>query len=50
MNVDIFANQTLCEIVCVNQDENAKKFKARRYYLPKGFIKNYNVIISGKNF
>ena len=27
-----------------------KRFKARRYYLPKGIIINYNVIINGKNF
>ena len=33
-----------------NQDENAKRYKVRRYYLPKSIIKNYNVIISGKNF
>ena len=31
-------------------DNNAKRYKARRYYLPKGVIKNYNVIINGKNF
>ena len=24
------------------------RFKTRRYYLPKGLIKNYNVIINGK--
>ena len=24
--------------------------KAKRYYLPKGIIKNYNTIINGKNF
>ena len=33
-----------------NQDANCKRFKARRYYLLKGIIKNYNVIINGKNF
>ena len=27
-----------------------KRFKARRYYLPKGIIINYNIIINGKNF
>ena len=26
-----------------------KSFKAKRYYLLKGFIDNYNVIISGKS-
>ena len=33
-----------------NQDDNAERFKTRRYYLPKGIIKNYNIIIYGKNF
>ena len=32
------------------QGENAKRYKAQRYYLPKGAIKNYNVIINGNNF
>ena len=26
------------------------RFKTRRYYLPKGIIEYYNVIINGKNF
>ena len=33
-----------------NQPDNAKRFKARRYYLPKSIIKNINVTINGKNF
>ena len=33
-----------------NAGHNGKKYKARRYYLPKGIIKNYNVIINGKAF
>ena len=37
-------------LVYSNQDPDSKKFKAKRYYLPKGIIKNYNVIINGKNF
>ena len=37
-------------LVYSNQDNDSKRFKAQRYYLPKGVIKNYNVIISGKNF
>ena len=28
----------------------SKRFKAKRYYLPKGIIKNYNVMINGKIF
>ena len=37
-------------LVYSNQDANSKRFKTRRYYLPKGIIDNYNVIINGKNF
>ena len=33
-----------------DQNDNTKMYKARRYYLPKDVIKNYNVIIKGKNF
>ena len=32
-----------------NQDGNAKRFKAQKYYLPKSIIKNFNVIFNGKN-
>ena len=37
-------------LVYSNQDDNSKRFKVRRYYLSKGIIDNYNVIINGKNF
>ena len=37
-------------LVDTNQDVNSKRFKIRKYYLPKGIIKNYNIIINGKNF
>ena len=37
-------------LVYANQDAASKRFKARSYYLSKGIIKNYNVIINGKNF
>ena len=37
---------TLFVLVYSNQDDNAK---IRKYYLPKGIMKNYNVIINGKN-
>ena len=33
-----------------NQVDDSKRFKSQIYYLPKGIIKNYNVIINGKNF
>ena len=38
-------------IICFNsnQDADPKRFKAK-WYLPKGKIKNYNVIITGKDF
>ena len=37
-------------LVDSNHDNNTKTFKAKRYYLPKGIIKNYNVISNRKNF
>ena len=37
-------------LVYTNEANNAKRFNARKYYLPKGIIKNYNGIINGKNF
>ena len=33
-----------------NEDDNSKRFQTKRFYLPKDIIKNYNVIINGKNF
>ena len=38
------------ELVYPNVVDNAKRNKARGYYLPKGIIKNYNIIIDWKNF
>ena len=35
-------------LVYSNQDNSAKRFKTWRYYIPKGIIKNYNVIINGR--
>ena len=37
-------------LVHSNEDADFKRFKAKSYYIPKGIIKNYNVIINGKNF
>ena len=31
-------------LVYSNHGNNAKRFNVQNYYLPKGFIKNYNVI------
>ena len=36
--------------IYINQDNNSKRYKAKRYYLPKGIIKNYNIIVNKKNF
>ena len=37
-------------LVYTNHDANAKIVNARKYYLPKGIIRNHNFIINGKNF
>ena len=31
-----------------NEVSNSKRYKAQRYYLPKGIIKNHNIIINEK--
>ena len=36
-------------LLYLNRDNDAKWFKIRRYYLPKGIIKNYNVKNKIKN-
>ena len=38
----------LFAIIYTNQDNSSKRSKTQRYYLPKGTINNYNVIINGK--
>ena len=37
-------------IIYSNHSYIVKNFNARKYYLPKDIIKNYNVIINGKHF
>ena len=37
-------------LVWSNKDVNVKRFKAWKCYILKRIIKNYNVIINGKNF
>ena len=37
-------------LVYINHGDNPKRFNPRKRYLPKCIIKNYNVIINGKNF
>ena len=36
--------------VYTNHGDNVKRFNPWKYYLPKGTIKNYNVIINAKDF
>ena len=43
MNID-FPNQILLESI------DCKRFWTRKYYLRKGIIENYNIIINGKKF
>ena len=40
---------TDCVLIHSNQDNNSKKYKAERNYLPKSVIKHYNFLISGEN-
>ena len=37
-------------LIYPNQDDSVKRFYGKKYYLPKGVIKNHNVIINGKDF
>ena len=37
-------------LVYSNDDDISEKFEAKMYYLPKGIINNYKIIIIGKNF
>ena len=37
-------------LVYLNRNNNIKQYKTRWYYLPKGIIKNYDVIINRKSF
>ena len=37
-------------LIYLNQNDYATRFNAKRYYLPKGIFKNYNIIVNGKNF
>ena len=37
-------------LIYSNADDNAKRYKAQRCYLPKRIIKSYDVIINGNNF
>ena len=56
INIDIFPNQIfvwvnkLFALIYLNRNTDVKWFDARKYYLPKGITKYYNVIINAKNF
>ena len=39
----------LFALAYLNRNNDVQWFKTRKYYLPKGFIVDYNVIINGKN-
>ena len=39
----------LFALIYLNRNNDVKRFNARKYYLPKGIIKNYNITY-GKNF
>ena len=40
----------LLTLIHLNRNNDVKQFNAQKYYLLTGFIKNYNIIINGKNF
>ena len=50
MSIDIFSNQTLQELKdCLfGLEGDAKRYEARRYYLPTRIVNNYNIIVNGK--
>ena len=45
---DFVGVNRLFVLVYSNEDADSKRFKAKRYYLPKGTINNYKVITNGK--
>ena len=55
-SLDIFSNQILSGVnrlfalTDLNRSDDIRGFKNPRYYSLKGIIKNYKVIINGKNF
>ena len=48
--INIDQTNRLFVFVYSNQDDNAKRFRNRIFYLPKSIFKNYNVNINGINF
>ena len=45
---DFVGVNRLFVLVYSNEDADSKRFKAKRYYLPKGTINNYKVITNEK--
>ena len=43
-------DSTLFILIYSNANNHAKRCKGKKYYFPKDIIKNYNVMINGKNF
>ena len=37
-------------LIYPNEDGNVKRFNGKKYFSPTIIVKNYNVIVSGKNF
>ena len=50
LELNFVGDKRLFALVYTNQDAASRRFKAKGYYLPKGIIDNYNVIINGKYF
>ena len=46
---NVFRANRLFALVYSNQNNNSKRLNTRKYYLPKGIIKNYIIFIRGKN-
>ena len=38
----------LFALIYLNRNKDVKRFSARKYYLPKSSIENYNIVINGK--
>ena len=49
-HINIDQTNRLFVFVYSNQDDNAKRFRNRIFYLPKSIFKNYNVNINRRNF
>ena len=38
----------LFALIYLNKNKDVKRFSARKYYLPKSLIENYNIVMNGK--